>query len=402
MVTVVGTGFNTAAGGTTVTIGGNAATAVNVTSATSLTCTAPAGTAGPANVVVSTSAGSATLAQGFTYFGPFLFAALLNDLSGDCLSDTTRVEIVDLTSNTMARVFDVAGTAAVTSLAVSPDGQRIYLANACSGQVHFYTSQGVKLVDVAVTGPRDLALSPDGSRLYVATSTQVLAVNTSTYGVLGSVALDVSDTALGMGLSADGTTLAAASTAGGSSPAVYLFSTSPLARIQKVSITATIPGCAVFPNDVTFTNTGRVLAWDSNCDHVYQVDVATRSYLSASDIAYTRDSGSSSNYNNSIFFVPASGKAYGFNEAAEAVVSDPATLIGTTLGGFTGGFPFVPAPRPDGSGVYYSVIHRFAGGGADTLDLLNTGTNAFTRGTYTFSDATRSVRDMRVVRIPGL
>jgi hypothetical protein len=131
------------------------------------------------------------------------------------------------------------------------------------------------------------------------------------------------------------------------------------------------------------------------------VDVATRSYLSGNDIAYTRDAGSSSNYNNAIFFVPASGKAYGFKEAREAVVSDPAAASGTTLGGFTG-VPFVPAPLPDGSGVYYSVVHRFDGGGADTLDLLDTATGTFTRSTYTFSDTTRSVRDMRVIRIPGL
>jgi hypothetical protein len=401
VVTVTGTGFDTAAGGTTVTIGGVAATAVTVTSETSLTCTAPAGAAGPADVVVSTSGGSATLAQGFTYFGPFLFAALLSDLSGMCSSPpTTRLEIVDLSSSVMAGGFDLPGAAAVTSLAVAPDGQRIFLADACSSQVHVYTPQGAKLADVAVANPRDLVLSADGSTLYVANFTQIAAVDTATYGQAGSVALDGSDSALGMALGPDGTTLAAAST-NGAGPAVYLFSTSPLAVIQRVPITATIPGCAVSPNDVTFTDAGRVLAWDSNCDWVYQVDVATRSYLSGSNIPYTRDSGSSFNYNNALFYVPARGKAYGFNEAGQAVVSDPAAASGTTLGGFTG-IPFVPAPRPDGSGVYYSVIHRFSGGGADTLDLLNTGTETFTRGTYTFSDATRSVRDMRVVRIPGL
>jgi hypothetical protein len=228
-----------------------------------------------------------------------------------------------------------------------------------------------------------------------------VAVETSTYTQAESIALNGSDSPLGMGLSPDGTTLAAASTAGGSSPAVYLFSTSPLAVIQKVPITATVPGCAVFPMDVTFTDTGRVLAWDSNCDWLYQVDVATRSYLSGSNIAYTRDSGSSFNYNNSIFFLPSTGKAYGFKESWEAVISDPSAVSGKTLAGFTG-LPGVPAPLPDGTGVYYSVIHRFYGGGADTLDLLDTGTDTFTRNTYTFSDAARSVRAMRVVRIPGL
>lgn len=408
VVAVTGTDFDTAAGGTTVTIGGAAATAVNVTSSTSLTCATPTGTAGPADVVVSTSGGTATLAGGFTFLGPYLFAALMNDLSGQCgfwSSPSARVEIVDLASNAMAVGFDLPGTS-VTSLAVSPDGQRIFLSDFCNNQVHVYSPQGAKVTDLPVAGPRDLALSADGSTLYVATyvpmgptNSLVAAFDTSTFAPAGSVALDPWDYALGMGLSPDGAYLAAAS--GGTGPAVYLLSTSPLALIQRVPITATIPGCGVSPNDVTFTDEGRVLAWDSNCDWLYQVDVATRSYLSGSDVAYARDSGSSSNYNNAIFFVPATGKAYGFNEARQAVVSDPATPSGTTLGGFDGS-PLVPAPRPEGSGVYYSVVHRFSGGGADTLDLLDTGTGTFARGTYTFSDATRSVRDMRMVRIPGL
>jgi uncharacterized protein (TIGR03437 family) len=96
VVTVTGTGFDAAPGGTTVTIGGVAAASVTVSSSTSLTCAAPAGTAGPADVAVSTSGGSATLARGFTYLGPaLLFAALLGgDMSGQCNSlppPTTRV-----------------------------------------------------------------------------------------------------------------------------------------------------------------------------------------------------------------------------------------------------------------------------------------------------------------------
>lgn len=52
---------------TTVTVGGTAATSVTVTSATSLTAVVPAGTAGAADVVVTTSAGSDTLTDGYTY-----------------------------------------------------------------------------------------------------------------------------------------------------------------------------------------------------------------------------------------------------------------------------------------------------------------------------------------------
>jgi hypothetical protein len=63
-VTLTGTNFAVDA---TVTIGGAAATSCSTVSATSITCTAPAGTAGAQNVVVTQAGGSATLPGGFTY-----------------------------------------------------------------------------------------------------------------------------------------------------------------------------------------------------------------------------------------------------------------------------------------------------------------------------------------------
>jgi hypothetical protein len=63
-VTITGTNF---VSGATVTIGGAAATGVNVASATSITATTPAGTAGAADVRVTTIGGSGVLAGGYTY-----------------------------------------------------------------------------------------------------------------------------------------------------------------------------------------------------------------------------------------------------------------------------------------------------------------------------------------------
>lgn len=64
-ITLTGTEFGA---GTTVTVGGVAATGVVATSSTSLTAVTPAGTAGAANVVVTKADGqSATLAGGYTY-----------------------------------------------------------------------------------------------------------------------------------------------------------------------------------------------------------------------------------------------------------------------------------------------------------------------------------------------
>jgi hypothetical protein len=64
-VTIAGTGF---VAGATVSLGGTAATAVNVVSSTSITATTPVHTAGAVNVVVTNSdAQSGTLTNGYTY-----------------------------------------------------------------------------------------------------------------------------------------------------------------------------------------------------------------------------------------------------------------------------------------------------------------------------------------------
>ncbi len=71
-VTVAGTGF---VAGATVTIGGVVCTSPTVVSATSLTCTTGAGSAGAVNVVVSNSdSQSSTLASGFTYVAPATYS----------------------------------------------------------------------------------------------------------------------------------------------------------------------------------------------------------------------------------------------------------------------------------------------------------------------------------------
>jgi hypothetical protein len=63
-ITLIGTNF---VAGATVTVGGNAATDVVVVDATTIACTAPAGAAGPADVSVTTTGGTASLTEAFTY-----------------------------------------------------------------------------------------------------------------------------------------------------------------------------------------------------------------------------------------------------------------------------------------------------------------------------------------------
>ncbi|MBV8621838.1 MAG: IPTL-CTERM sorting domain-containing protein [Curvibacter sp.] len=66
-ITLSGSGF--VSGATTVSVGGNACTSVNVASATSLSCVAPAGSAGTVDITVTTAGGTSTMstADHFTY-----------------------------------------------------------------------------------------------------------------------------------------------------------------------------------------------------------------------------------------------------------------------------------------------------------------------------------------------
>src|SRR5262249_2845627 len=62
------TGTNFLPDGTSVLVGGAPATSVQVLSSTSLTAVTPPGSAGPADVVITTSGGTATKSAAFTYF----------------------------------------------------------------------------------------------------------------------------------------------------------------------------------------------------------------------------------------------------------------------------------------------------------------------------------------------
>ena len=105
-IAITGTGF---AAGATVTVDGNACTSIVIVSATSITCTTPAGTAGAKNVVVTHSdTGPLTLTGGFTYQ---TLAAPAFTLSSSSESRTV---------NTVATGFTVTSTGgAIASFAIN-------------------------------------------------------------------------------------------------------------------------------------------------------------------------------------------------------------------------------------------------------------------------------------------
>lgn len=318
----------------------------------------------------------------------------------------SAIEIVSLDRLTLIRRFSI-GERAVTSLAVSPGGRQLYVTDSLNKEVAIFDVLSGRLVaSVPVPGfiLRDSVLSAGGKTLYVTVDNSIIAINTIT-NTIQQTLMTGADITLGIAISPDGNTLGAVSTDGGTKPALYLVD--PGTLMLKARVPITNPGestnCATIPLDIAFSDTGLALLWDSNCDNLYQVDVASKTQLTAGTIRMGRDNSSFFNFNNMLYYSPVSNRAYALKESQELAVMAPVGVSGFLVGGFDG-VPFVPTLTPDGGRLFISVIHRFAGGGggADTLDQYNTASETFTRNVYSFSFPNMFVRDMRVVLSPAL
>jgi peptide/nickel transport system substrate-binding protein len=339
--------------------------------------------------------------------GTVLYALMTSSFSDDSFSPPqSAIEVVDLSGGSTMRAFSI-GNREVSSLAVSPDGLRLYVTDRTNGAVAVFSgTTGAMIATVAVSEPRDCVLSTDGSTLYVSAGRSVVAVDTATNSIGRKLATG-EDTPLGIGVSPEEDVLAVASSRGGSDPALYLIDVATLALRARVPITN--PGeptnCATFPTDVAFTDTGRVLLWDSNCDNLYQVEVATRKQLTSATIRLGRDAASSANFNNVLSYSPTSARAYAIKESTRdsnvpvlAVMDPSAGVVSLTDG--AAGRPFAAGLAPGGEALLVSVIHRFSGGGADTLDCYDAVRGTVERNVYTLSRSNMSVRDMRTLRLP--
>ncbi|MBB6732830.1 IPT/TIG domain-containing protein, partial [Cohnella zeiphila] len=123
-VTITGTDFT---GATAVTFGGTPAASFQVDSATQITAVAPAGSAGPVDVVVTTPGGSATAAGGFTYFASPTITQLSPTTGSNAGGTSVTITGTDFTGatavtfgGTPADAFQVDSATQIT--AVAPAG----------------------------------------------------------------------------------------------------------------------------------------------------------------------------------------------------------------------------------------------------------------------------------------
>jgi hypothetical protein len=226
-ITVTGTGFGP---GTTLTVGGQPATDVTPDAAgTSLTAVTPAGTAGPADVTVTTPVGSASDPTGFTYIAAPTIATTdgVTPSSGPIAGGTTVT--ITGTNLTGATAVTFGGTPATGVTVVNPTAITATTPAHAAGPA-----------DVSVTTPGGTVADPGGFT-YDAVPTISADGVSPNVGPLGG----------GTHITITGTGFAAPATVTvGGTPATGVTVVSP------IEITATTPAGTAGAADVTVTTPG--------------------------------------------------------------------------------------------------------------------------------------------------
>jgi YVTN family beta-propeller protein len=170
------------------------------------------------------------------------------------------VSAIDTATNTVITTIPVG--AAPRNLAVSPNGNRVYVANSNANTVSVIATNTNTVVDTIVVGvPQDepgefsrvwdIAVSPDGSRVYVtATGGTVSVINTTSHAVSGPYA--AGPAATGIAVSPDGSRLYVATELWNSN--ITVMDTATMTVIGTVFV-----GESYYPIDGAFTADGERL-----------------------------------------------------------------------------------------------------------------------------------------------
>jgi peptide/nickel transport system substrate-binding protein len=289
------------------------------------------------------------------------------------------VEVLHADSMTPVRSLPI-GERIVRSITANSSGTVLYVLD--ERGLTALADDGELRATHEVEGGRDVVIGTDDRTAYVTTAIAVIVIDLES-GEQRRVSVSPHQP-LGIAISRDGRLLAAP--AAGRTPALILLDTATLS-LERIPITN--PGeptnCATSPNDVAFTADGRVLLWDSNCDNLYQVDPETGTQLTSETIRAGRDSGSSFNYNDMLAYSMESRTAFALKESGRLVILDPEARKCREVGDFEG-IPFTTVLSPDGRQLYISVIHRYSGGGPDTLDVYTSDGEPIASRVHTFPD----------------
>jgi len=224
-VTITGTGF---LAGTTIKLGGTAATGVNVASSTSITATTPAHTAGAVNVVVTnTDSQSGTLANGYTYTNPAPTVSTISPATGAAAGGTS---------------VTITGTGFLTGATVKLGGTTATGVTVVSSTSITATTpaHAAGAVDVVVTNTDAQSGTLPGGFTYASNpAPTVTMISPATGAAAGGTAVTITGTGFLTG--------ATVKLGGTAATGVTL--------VSSTSITATTPAHAAGAVDVLVTNT---------------------------------------------------------------------------------------------------------------------------------------------------
>ncbi len=230
-ITITGTAFQASA---IVTVAGTAATTVTIASATTITATTPAGSAGPANVVVTNpDATSATATNGFTYVAATAPAPVLSSLSPTFGPTTGGTTVTATGSGFQTGATVTVGGAAATAATVLT-----------AGTLTFVTPAGAAgPASVTITNPDAQSATATNGFTYGAPAPTVSSVSPASGPLAGGTAVTV----MGTGFQSSVSGQAAVSIGGAACTGVQVVSGSRI-------VCTTPSGSAVGPANVVVTN----------------------------------------------------------------------------------------------------------------------------------------------------
>jgi|GEM_PF-336589 len=213
--TLVITGTNFLSGDTAVTVGGVPAASVVVTNSSSLTVVTPAGTAGAADISVTTSGGAATKIAAFTYFAPPVITSFAPAQGGSGTSVTITGQNFDPAAGGDQVLFGslpatITSASATQLIAIVP-------ADAANGKITVITAGGsaVSTTDFIVASFTRLQITSPTTTLDAGQSLQFNAIGVLTTGGGVDVTSKTSWSSNNGSISVTSTGVVAATTAGG-------------------------------------------------------------------------------------------------------------------------------------------------------------------------------------------
>jgi outer membrane autotransporter protein len=128
-------------------------------------------------------------------------------------SSSNTVSVIDAATNTV--VGSIAVGNAPVGAAVTPDGTRVYVSNHGSSDVYVIsTSTNAVVAVIPLAGDDTLAISPDGKRVYAVAGNGFNVIDVATNAVIASVPVAGSNNVVGIAVSPDGSRLYLANASG--------------------------------------------------------------------------------------------------------------------------------------------------------------------------------------------